>query len=195
MSQLGSVRIIGGKWRGRRLVIPTDFIRPTPDRIRETVFNWLAPIISGAHCLDLFTGSGVLGFEALSRGAQYLEMVDQSLEVVNAIRATLQRFKVDNARVYQAQLPDQLHGAEQRFDIVFIDPPYKQNLLLPTCNFLETHQYLASPAYLFLEAERLIHENELPHNWQLMKAKQAGQVAYHLAKRMLIAESTERIET
>src|SRR5665213_2266264 len=97
----GLVRIIAGKWRGRRLKVPDiKDLRPTPDRVRETLFNWLAPVLPGAYCLDLFAGSGVLGFEALSRGAAHAVMVDQSPDVVALLQEELKTFEADNATVY-----------------------------------------------------------------------------------------------
>lgn len=180
----GLVRIIAGKWRGRRLKVPdVENLRPTPDRVRETLFNWLAPYIQGARCLDPFAGSGVLGFEALSRGAAYVEMVDSSFEVVRLLRDELAIFDADNALVYHAKIPEELRPVEKPFDIVFLDPPYHKNLLLPCCHYLEEHQYLADSAYIYLEAREIIKDNALPANWRLLKSQQAGQVFYHLAYR------------
>src|SRR5580700_9172000 len=100
--QPGVVRIIGGEWRGRRLQVPdVKDLRPTPDRVRETLFNWIAPILPGAYCLDPFAGTGVLGFEALSRGAHYVEMVDQSNAVINLLQSELAMLGGGNARIYQ----------------------------------------------------------------------------------------------
>lgn len=180
----GFVRIIAGEWRGRKLKVPdVKDLRPTPDRVRETLFNWLAPYINGANCLDLFAGSGVLGFEALSRGAKYVEMVDQSQDVVNLLKAELADFKAENAMVWRADVPLQLKTPKERFDIVFLDPPYQANLLVPTCQHLEQQGFLANSAQIYLEARELIKDNDLPENWRIVKAKQAGQVFYHLANR------------
>lgn len=105
----GFVRVIAGKWRGRRLKVPDIIgLRPTPDRVRETVFNWLAPNIQGAHCLDAFAGSGAFGFEALSRGAAFVAMVDQSAVAVQVLKEALTVFKADHAMVYCAQVPQGL---------------------------------------------------------------------------------------
>lgn len=186
MSQ-GLVRIIAGKWRGRRLQVPNvNGLRPTPDRVRETVFNWLAPSIASSYCLDLFAGSGALGFEALSRGAAFVEMVDQSTEVVQLLQEELSVFQAQNARIYRAEVPKQLHTVSRPFDIVFLDPPYQADLLLPCCFYLEDHGFLAESAYIYLEARQLIKDNELPANWRLLKSQQAGQVFYHLAHRVKI---------
>lgn len=180
----GVVRIIAGKWRGRRLKVPdVKDLRPTPDRVRETVFNWLAPIMPGAHCLDLFAGSGALGFEALSRGAASVTMVDQSASVVALLKEELTAWGADNAVIYRANVPAQLQAVQTPFDVVFLDPPYQENLLLPCCHYLETHGYLAESAYIYLEANQAIKDNELPSGWRLLKSQQAGQVFYHLARR------------
>lgn len=178
------VRIIAGKWRGRKLkVLDINQLRPTPDRVRETVFNWLAPIISGAHCLDLFAGTGVLGFEALSRGASSVVMIDASMEVITQLQKTCKQLGVENAALYCASAPHQLRSVPTRFDIVFLDPPYQSDLLFPSCFYLETNEFLADSAYIYLESPQKIHDNELPLNWRLLKSQQAGQVFYHLAKR------------
>ena len=183
----GYVRIIAGEWRGRRLqVLDLEGLRPTPDRIRETLFNWLSPHIAGAYCLDLFAGSGVLGFEALSRGAAYVEMVDQSAPLIKLLQEELAEFRAQKALIYRATVPTQLRAPKRPFDIVFLDPPYQANLLLPCCHYLETHGFLAPTAYIYLEAQEAIEDNELPSNWRLIKKAKAGQVAYHLAKRELI---------
>ena len=182
----GQVRIIGGKWRSRRLSVPdVKDLRPTPDRVRETLFNWLAAKIAGAHCLDLFAGTGVLGFEALSRGAQQVVMVDQSPEVVKCLQAELKKFDAENGSVYQAVVPQQLQPALHPFDIVFLDPPYQSELLRACCFYLEDKNFLADDAYIYLEAGQIIKDNDLPANWRLIKSQRAGQVFYHLARREL----------
>lgn len=180
----GSVRIIAGKWRGRRLKVPdVKDLRPTPDRVRETLFNWLAPYLPGARCLDLFAGSGVLGFEALSRGAQFVEMVDYSEQVINTLQEESRMLGADNAHIYRAKVPQQLHKPQQPFDIVFLDPPYKDNILIPTSFYLEENGFLAESALIYLEAQDVIKDNDLPSNWRIIKSQHAGQVAYHLAQR------------
>jgi 16S rRNA (guanine966-N2)-methyltransferase len=180
----GIVRIIGGEWRGRKLKVPDILnLRPTPDRVRETLFNWLAPIIVGAHCLDAFAGSGALGFEALSRGAASVIMLDDSLKVVRLLQEELAIFKAENAEIYCAKMPLQLKTPSKPFDIVFLDPPYTENLLLPSCFYLEERAFLAPNAYIYLEAREPLDEKMLPSNWRVLKSKRAGQVAYHLVRR------------
>ena len=181
----GFVRIIGGEWRGRRLKIASvPSLRPTPDRIRETLFNWLAPIIHQAHCLDVFSGTGVLGFEALSRGAASVVMIDQSPIVIDMLKEMQILLDATKAHIYRAKAPKQLRPPEHPFDIVFLDPPYDSTLLLPCCFYLEEQAWLAPSAYIYLEARRIIQDNELPRNWQIVKCQQAGQVVYHLARRV-----------
>jgi 16S rRNA (guanine966-N2)-methyltransferase len=158
-------------------------LRPTPDRVRETLFNWLSHHIVGARVLDLFAGSGVLGFEALSRGAAMVEMVDEAPQVITMLQNQLQHFKAEHALVYQANVPTGLHPVQNPFDIVFLDPPYQSGILLACCAYLEEKGYLATSAYIYLEADRQIQDNELPNTWQLLKAQQAGQVFFHLAQR------------
>lgn len=180
----GIIRIIGGQWRGRKLKVPDVLnLRPTPDRVRETLFNWLAPYIVGSRCLDLFAGSGALGFEALSRGALHVVMVDDSPVVMKLLQEELQLFKAENAEIYRARVPLQLKAPIQPFNIVFLDPPFSENLLLPSCFYLEEQGFLAPGAYIYLEAREILDEKMLPANWQILKSKQAGQVAYHLVRR------------
>lgn len=180
----GQVRIIGGLLRGRKLVVPDEVnLRPTPDRVRETLFNWLTPAIQGAYCLDMFAGSGAIGFEALSRGAGFVVMVDQSCAVVKLLQEEKALFKVENAEIYQAKAPYELKQPTKPFDIVFLDPPFQEALLLKSCFYLEENNLLAPGAMIYLEASTNLREEELPTGWQLIKSKQAGQVAYHLVKR------------
>jgi 16S rRNA (guanine966-N2)-methyltransferase len=180
----GIIRIIGGEWRGRKLKVPeVPHLRPTPDRVRETVFNWLAPYIAGSRCLDMFAGSGALGFEALSRGAAFVVMVDDSPVVTTLLQEELRLFKSEKAEIYRAKAPLQLKAPDQPFNIVFLDPPYNENLLLPCCFYVEEKGFLAKDAYIYLEAREALEEAKLPANWELLKSKRAGQVAYHLIKR------------
>lgn len=182
----GQIRIIGGEWRGRKLKVPdVPHLRPTPDRVRETIFNWLSPVIVGAHCLDAFAGSGALGFEALSRGASHVVMVDDSHEVMKILHEEAQILKTEKKlEIYRAKVPTQLKKPAKPWDIVFLDPPYQQDLLLPTCHFLENEGFLAKNAYIYLEAKNTLQAEDLPANWKIIKSKTAGQVAYHLISRL-----------
>lgn len=181
----GEVRIIGGQWRGRKLKVPDVLhLRPTPDRVRETLFNWLTSVIQGAYCLDMYAGSGALGFEALSRGAAFVVMVDLSSSVVKHLLEQQNLFKTENADIYQANAP-KIKKPNQPFDIVFLDPPFQSGLLLPSCFYLEENHLLSPGAYIYLESNDHLDEKDLPNGWQLIKSKKAGQVAYHLARRIL----------
>lgn len=178
------IRIIGGKWRGRKLMVPEiPNLRPTPDRVRETLFNWLQPVIWNAYCLDLFAGSGVLGLEALSRGAKQVMFVDEAPQVVAHLNNTLKNLTAENAIVRHGKFPEVLKNIGKEFDIVFLDPPYQADLLIPSCFYLEENDLLSGEAYIYLEANHEISANELPKNWCLLKQKKAGLVFYHLAKR------------
>jgi len=180
----GYLRIIGGEWRGRRIKIADEKdLRPTPDRVRETLFNWLMDKIQGAHCLDAFAGTGALGFEALSRGAAQVVMLDQSMTVVRALQQAAEILGAENIVIARARMPHQFDFLAHPFDIVFLDPPYQSDLLLPSCFWLEEQNYLADRAYIYLEAQRQIQDNELPSGWHIFKSQRAGQVYYHLAER------------
>lgn len=182
----GEVRIIGGEFRGRKLKIPEILhLRPTPDRVRETLFNWLSPVLPGAYCLDAFAGSGVLGFEAISRGAAHVVMIDESREVITLLQEELSIFKIQNAEVYSASVPQQLKKPKELFDIVFLDPPYQADLLKNTSIYLEENSFLAPHALIYLESKETLTEKDIPSNWEIIRSKKAGQVAYHLARRLV----------
>ena len=179
-----TVRIIAGQWRSRKIHFPDlAQLRPTPDRVRETLFNWLTPVIAGARCLDLFAGSGALGLEALSRGAAQVVFVDRDTQVVAHIHKHLALFKAQHATVIQAESLEYLLHCREQFDIVFLDPPYDAGLLIPVSQALEQQGLLRDQARIYLEA-RDGDLRELPANWQMQRSKQAGQVAYHLAVRL-----------
>jgi len=178
------VRIIAGKWRGRQIkfrAIPS--LRPTPDRVRETVFNWLMPTISGAHCLELFAGSGAMGFESLSRGAASVVMVDQSRQVIQQLKLTAQLLNAHDIEILNLTLPDKLKKIPQRqFDMVFLDPPFRRDLIGPCCQALQQLGYLADHALIYIEAERELKPLPVPDHWQLLRSKTAGQLRYYLLK-------------
>ncbi|MBI3343571.1 MAG: 16S rRNA (guanine(966)-N(2))-methyltransferase RsmD [Gammaproteobacteria bacterium] len=184
------MRIIGGRWRSRRLGFPdVEGLRPTPDRVRETLFNWLAPIIEGARCLDLFAGSGALGLEALSRGATEVVMVDRDPQVIARLKENVATLGAPGATLVAADALTWLQSPHRKstFDIVFLDPPFGQGLLEPCCKLLEEHGWLAPSAHIYLESESALGPPALPANWQLKRSQKAGQVGYHLATRELAA--------
>jgi len=178
------LRIIGGEWRGRKLSFPAlPDLRPTPDRVRETLFNWLREILPGARCLDLFAGSGALGFEALSRGAQEVVMVDRHPAVVTQLKLHVQQLKAVNARVVQAEALAFLQGPSRLFDIIFLDPPFQGDLLGPCLERLAQPGWLAATAWLYLETDRRTPLPPVPADWNVLRHKQAGQVGYYLLQR------------
>lgn len=182
------LRIIAGAWRGRKLGFPAVAgLRPTPDRVRETVFNWLAPVLPGARCLDLFAGSGALGFEAASRGAALVVLVERDAQVLRQLRANGTMLAASQVQVVAAEARNYLAGAAVPFDIVLLDPPYdKPDLLATCCAQLEAGGWLAPQARIYLETRGKDGPPSLPANWELVRSKQAGQVGYHLAVRTVI---------
>jgi 16S rRNA (guanine966-N2)-methyltransferase len=179
----GEVRIIAGRWRGRRLpFIAVEGLRPTPDRVRETLFNWLQGVVEGSRCLDLFAGSAALGLEALSRGAAAVTWVDSDRRVTTQIRHHLQRLGGEG-EVFEGDAMSFLRRPSAPFDLLFVDPPFRRNLITPIAAQLESSGWLAADAWIYVEAEIELGEPLLPPNWQLWRSKQAGQVAYRLYRR------------
>jgi 16S rRNA (guanine966-N2)-methyltransferase len=177
------LRIIGGSWRGRKLAFaPLPGLRPTPDRVRETLFNWLAPVIRGARCLDLYAGSGALGIEAASRGAARCVLVERDARVVRVLREQVNRIGASQVQVIEADVLTWLSGASHAFDIVFLDPPFRTGLLPGCIQLLESGGWLAAVAWVYLEAEHAV-QLELPENWELYRDRRAGQVGYRLVRR------------
>ncbi|MDC0088854.1 16S rRNA (guanine(966)-N(2))-methyltransferase RsmD [Porticoccaceae bacterium] len=180
------VRIIAGKWRSRLLTFPrAEGLRPTGDRIRETLFNWLAPNIAGSSCLDLFSGSGALCFEALSRGAEdclALEQNPQALATLTANKALLGAAELTIRRAdtvsHLSKRPD------KPFDIAFIDPPFELNLLTQVCTLLEENHWLASNSLIYCELSARHNSFAPPANWRVARSKTAGEVHYILYSRI-----------
>jgi 16S rRNA (guanine966-N2)-methyltransferase len=179
-----SVRIVGGRWRGRRIAFPdSDGLRPTPDRVRETLFNWLQAVVPGARCLDLFAGSGALGFEALSRGATAAMFIERHLHIGQQLRATATSLAATGARIVVADAIDWLRTSPaQPFDVVFLDPPYASGVLTQVCELLNAKAWLAAEASIYLEAPADVPMSFLPATWRILRSKRAGQVGYHLAR-------------
>lgn len=178
------LRIIAGAWRGRRVKFPdVAAIRPTPDRVRETLFNWLQHDIAGSRCLDLFAGSGALGLEALSRGAAHVVFVDREQAVIEQLRATLLMLDARAAQVEQRDALRFLDSAPHPFGIVFLDPPFDQGLLPEVCSALESRGWLTPGAFIYLESPAHAGPPVVPPTWTLMKSGRAGDVGYHLARR------------
>ncbi|MFM7272675.1 MAG: 16S rRNA (guanine(966)-N(2))-methyltransferase RsmD [Gammaproteobacteria bacterium] len=181
-SPRGRVRIIGGCWRGRVLGFPeTEGLRPTPDRVRETLFNWLQPRIEGSHCLDLFAGSGALGFEALSRGAATVTLVERSPAVALQLREAARLLAASGARIVQRDALAFLGEAQAAaFDIVFLDPPFHQGLVERAIGALCCPGMLSASALVYVESGKDEPAPQTPTSWTLYREKRAGQVAYRL---------------
>jgi 16S rRNA (guanine966-N2)-methyltransferase len=180
------LRIIGGTWRGRRLRFPdAPTIRPTPDRVRETLFNWLAPALSGARCLDLFAGSGALGLEALSRGAAHATFVERDRNAARAIETCLAEWDRERRcdwRVIGADAADFLAVPGHPFDLVFLDPPFDSGMLAAVAAQLERGGWLADTARIYVERPAA-EQPAVPANWTHAREKRSGQVGYHLYSR------------
>jgi 16S rRNA (guanine966-N2)-methyltransferase len=175
------LRIIGGRFRSRLIKFPnTNDIRPTPNRVRETLFNWLAPYIVDARCLDLFAGSGALSFEAVSRGASFCLLFDNDRKVIAALEDNRERLQLTNIEIIQETFPYLKSKVSGLFDIVFLDPPFHQNFISKACNWLLDTGCLSPQALIYLEIESELNELPVPSSWQLLKSKVAGQVRYCL---------------
>lgn len=178
----GKVRIISGQWRRRQLRVPdVEGLRPTPDRVRETLFNWLRDSVEGARCLDLYAGSGALGFEAASRGASTVKMVEKHEGAVLSLRKQASELGAEHIEVVHADVPRWLQGTATPFDIVFLDPPFGSADLGELCGWLERGAWLAPGALVYLESRASRETLELPAEWQFLRRQKAGQVMYHLA--------------
>lgn len=181
------VRIIGGEWRGRRLSFPpVAALRPTPDRVRETLFNWLQGTIAGARCLDLFAGSGALGFEALSRGAKETVFVDSEHLIVAALRESAAQLKCSSARIIEANAATWLRGSAQVFDVIFLDPPYAREGLDELCTLLDRGGWLSEDGYVYLESAAQSVLPALPATWKVVRQTRAGAVCGTLIHRTLL---------
>lgn len=175
------LRIIGGRWRGSRIVFPPlASIRPSPDRVRETLFNWLQQSIVGARCLDLFAGSGALGLEALSRGAAHVTFVDREPQVGRHLSQTLERLGSGDATVVVEDAQRFLSRPPQPCDIVFLDPPFDSAALAQVGSRLQA--WLAPGAYIYVESPADRSLAMLPAHWGVHRTKRAGQVGYHLLR-------------
>lgn len=178
------LRIIGGTWRSRKLRFPdAPGLRPTPDRLRETLFNWLGQDMEGLACLDLYSGSGALGFEAASRGAKRVLQVERNTAACLALKQHCALLEAKAVEVLQKDVSHFLAGYAETFDVVFLDPPFQQNLAVPSCRLLENRGWLAPHARIYIEVERDFALADLPDNWQALRSKQSGEVACYLYQR------------
>ncbi len=179
--QTGAVRIIAGRWRGRKLVVPdVSGLRPTPDRVRETVFNWLQNSIADSRCLDLFSGSGVLGFESASRGAKHVDMVELDAKAAIQLQDNCQLLDATNCHIIQNSAQRFLMNNSMQYDIVFIDPPYQADLWAEIAQLLVDNDCLVENAHICIECPSKSDLPVLPKHWQLEKDKKSGDVRYCL---------------
>lgn len=182
----GRLRIVAGNWRSRVLQIAdVPGLRPTSERIRETLFNWLLPSIEGARCLDLFAGTGALGLEALSRGAGHAVFVDNAPKAVSALKQNVESLGATNAEIQSMDAFDYVRGASEPFDILFVDPPFADERLSEVCSLVAENGLLAPGATVYLEQDRASAEPDLPDGWEIIKNKTAGNVRY-----LLVAAAT-----
>ncbi len=176
----GQIRIIAGQYRGRKLpVLMADGLRPTTDRVKETVFNWLMPYVQDAKCLDCFAGSGGLGFEALSRGASSVTFIELNKAAAQQLTANKTLLKTNNIDILSTNALEFLQKNQQEFSLVFIDPPFRKGLAQKTAEIL-SQQGLTENALIYVEMESDNNQQVMPSHWQLLKEKVAGQVVYRL---------------
>lgn len=183
VQQMGEVRVIAGLWRGRKLPVQNaEGLRPTTDRVKETLFNWLMHDIAHSRCLDCFAGSGSLGIEALSRQAQAVVFLEKFANAANQLKKNLQALKSEQGSVIHtdtlAYLAQKNNG--EPFNIVFIDPPFHQGFVPQVLNLLAENNWLAPNAILYVETEKNHPPLELPQGWQILKEKAAGMVVSRL---------------
>jgi 16S rRNA (guanine966-N2)-methyltransferase len=180
----GSIRIISGRYRGRKLpVLMAEGLRPTTDRVKETVFSWLMPYIQESNCLDCFAGSGGLGFEALSRGAAHVSFVELNKAAVKQLQENEQLLDVNNMSIMQSDALEFIKKNTHTYDVVFLDPPFRKGFIEQAAHLLDKSS-LAKNALIYIEMESENNDQKLPHNWQLLKEKIAGQVIYRLYQKV-----------
>lgn len=177
----GKLRIIGGKWRGKKISFPSLLkLRPTADRIRETLFNWLSPHIEDTYCLDLFSGSGALGFEALSRRCAHVTFIDLSRVVIKTLQKNAEILNITNTEFICGKFSSDIQKLKNApFNIVFLDPPFYQELINQAILWLEEVNILAPEAYIYVEAEKNI-SLILPENWESYREKRTARLFYGL---------------
>jgi len=179
------IRIIAGEWRSRQLLFEdAPELRPTPARVRETLFNWLQQDVIGSRCLDLYAGSGALGFEAASRGAKSVSIVESNAQACRLIKENTVKLSANQIKIIQSDVFRFLAGDTSSFDLVFLDPPFGKNMAQQTCQWLEDKGWLASRAKVYVEVESKLVLEGMPPNWTILKSKKAGDVAYYLFERM-----------
>ena len=180
-----TVRIIAGQWRHRLIRFdPGEALRPTPDGVRETAFNWLIPFIKGARCLDLFAGSGALGFEALSRGAGKVTMVDHQRPVCRRLKENAEMLGTTQTNIVCSDALTYLRKTSDQFDIIFIDPPYDTLLATQTFNLLNRQTTITPDGVIYVESGTHKEPLALPSGWEIFRQKKQGEVRYQLCQKI-----------
>jgi len=177
------IRIISGKFRGRKLYVSTKIkdLRPTTSFIRETLFNWLTPIIQGTNCLDCFAGSGALGLEALSRYASSVTFLERNNLISNQLKNNLKLLHITKAKVILTDSLIWLNKIGEVFDIVFIDPPFRYDTLIDKIIFLlEKNKRLSQSSWIYIETKNNNKVPKIPVNWNLHREKKTGKIIYRL---------------
>lgn len=187
LKSFGHVRIISGCWRGKKLLVPNiPIVRPTTNFMRETLFNWLSPVIYNSHCLDCFAGSGALGFEAISRGASSVLLLENNPIVVKQLIKNLQLFKSNKIQLININTLKWLSQSNSKFNIVFIDAPFYYNIINQVINLLEINQHLTNKAWIYIETKNNKFNISVPKTWKLFRLKIIGQVLSYLYIRNFI---------
>ncbi|MCK6265746.1 16S rRNA (guanine(966)-N(2))-methyltransferase RsmD [Vibrio sp. ZSDE26] len=180
----GFVRIISGLWRGRKLPVhDLEGLRPTTDRVKETLFNWLAQDVPQAKCLDLFAGSGGLGFEAASRQAESVTLIEMNNQAYRQLKTNAETVKAKNINVVNSDSLVYLKQAGTPFDIVFIDPPFRKGMLAEAIALLEENNWLSEDALIYVETEKELTLEGIPTHWHTYREKTTGQLSYRLFTR------------
>ena len=178
----GKVRITSGEWKNRNLEVPDiDGLRPTSERVRETLFNWLMPSIHKSVCLDLFAGSGSLGFEALSRGARHCTFVEKSKLAFRQIKTTRTILNAMNSEVHNCDAIDFLSSVHNHnFNLVFLDPPFSDDYLISSIESIHEYQLVSRGGYIYIEFNKNNDLSDLPDNWSVIRKKIYGNVCFIL---------------
>lgn len=175
------LRIIGGQWRSRQLPFPdVEGLRPTTDRVRETLFNWLQPYLPGANVLDVFAGSGALGLEALSREAGQVTLIEKNQKATKQLQDNIRTLNADNSSVHMGDALQILPTLANAFDVIFLDPPFGKGLLPNCINAIEQHNLISPNGWVYIESEQALTELAIPKHWRLHREKKAGQVMLRL---------------
>lgn len=181
------LKIISGDWRSRQLIFEDlPGLRPTPARVRETLFNWLQQDVVASRCLDLCAGSGALGFEAVSRGAKEVIMVENNPQACRLIKENTVKLSTEKIKIVQADVFKFLAGdVVKTYDLVFLDPPFNKAIAQQACHWLEDKGWLTDGAKIYVEVESQLLLDDMPENWQCRKSKKAGEVGFYLFERLI----------